>query len=271
MNQLKLNATGSAPAHIMAIGSIKDVINGIVPQDLKNRQFQASDYRFGFELASPHSLESMGEAVVANGLCYTTSTDEKYEHFKTISGKTFYSSGLCSIPKAEKPTHMLMPLHYHAALPYQEFCKQIHQIVGGPCLFASLVRFKKLSATFVQKAPIYHENIFEKKELYYGDFKIEKKDCYFFLVCLVADFSRDNKALINQLSTVLYRNPLDQERALVAHTHGLILNDRVADLALLTPEKVVQAVHLHADNSLLSEVLWGEVFAIDGVDRFIAR
>src|SRR3990167_820077 len=191
MKHLKLNATGSSPSRIVAIGSVNDVINGVVDEHLKNHQFQATDYRFGFELASPHSIESMGEAVVTNGLCFSTSTDEKYEHFKTIFGKSFYSSGICLVSKSEKPTHTLMPLHYHTALPYHEFCEQIHQTVGGPCLFASLVKFKKLSATYVQKAPIYHENIFEHKAEYYGDFKITEKECYFFLVSVMADFSKD--------------------------------------------------------------------------------
>ncbi|MDP1573732.1 MAG: hypothetical protein Q8L78_02185 [Coxiellaceae bacterium] len=249
------------------VGSVEDVIAGVVRPDLKTRLLHAKDYQFGFELASPHRLESMGESVIANGMCYTTSTDKNDHYLQTISGETFYTSGIFLVPKTAESSYHFQPEKHEEGIAYYDFCEQIHAKAGGPCLAVALVHFKALEATHIQKAPIHNESIFDHKADYYGDLKLSLNDRYFFLVVAMANYGSDSASITEQLKVVLYHNPFDTSSALNIHTHGLVLNRRLVNPSELTPSDVTHTVHLYTEKSIIDEIIWGEVFVIGGIEQ----
>ena len=267
---INLIPTGIKNSDLTVMGSVEDVIAGKIRPDLKTTLFEANEYQFGFELASPHSIESMGESVLVNGYCYTTSTDKADHYLKTIAGKLFYTSGIFLVPKTAKPSYRLAPAKVSDPMTYFDFCKKIHAATGGPCLITALVRFKYLESTCIQKAPIYGQNIFEQAKEYYHDLKMQFNDCYFFLVAAIADFKNDSKKITDQMKVVLYHNPFDESNALNIHTHGLILNRRVSDVRTLVPKDVAHTVHLYTENTALDEIIWGEVFVVGSVSESVS-
>ena len=68
----KLNDDAEVLAYI---GHVDNVINGIIPDELKNRRFLAADYQYGFELGSPQSIYNLGESIFLNGMLYASRTD----------------------------------------------------------------------------------------------------------------------------------------------------------------------------------------------------
>ena len=83
---LSVGKTSVTCTDLAVIGSVEDVIAGVINEKIENRHFSALDYRFGFEVASPHSQESIGETVLVNQNCYTTSTDKHDHYLQTIYG-----------------------------------------------------------------------------------------------------------------------------------------------------------------------------------------
>lgn len=264
---INLSPTKIKNTQLGVVGSVEDVIAGQVRPDLKTRVLHAKEYQFGFELASPHALESMGESVIVNGNCYTTSTDKNDHYLKTISGESFYTSGIFLVPKSAESSYHFQPEKYSEGIAYQNFCEQIHAKAGGPCLAVALVHFKSLEATHIQKAPIYGENIFDHKESYYGDLKLSFDDCYFFLVVAMANYANDPQSITDQLKVVLYHNPFDTSSSLNIHTHGLVLNRKLINPSDLTPIDVTHTVHLYTEKSVIDEIIWGEVFIISGIEQ----
>ncbi|MDP3558751.1 MAG: hypothetical protein Q8R79_00175 [Legionellaceae bacterium] len=263
---VQLQATGIQHSNLGVVGSVEDVIAGRVRDDLRTRKLLAKDYRFGFEIGSAHGLQSLGESVLVNGHCYTTSTDPQDHYLQTISGNSFYTSGIFLVPHTAQASYHLRPMRDAVGVAYQDFCHSIHEETQGPCLVAALVRFKHLEATYIQKAPIHGENIFEHKETYYGDLKLQFDDCCCFLVSTMANFYVDPKAVLEQLKVVLYQNPFDVKNELNIHTHGIVLNRELRDVSLLLPRDVTHTLHFYNENTVVSEVLWGEVFVIHQIE-----
>ena len=145
---------------------------------------------------------------------------------------------------------------------YQSLCQEIFRQVNAPCMIAALLKFKHLACTYIQKAPIHHQNIFDHKDIYYGDFKLNFNDRYCFVVAMMADFSAISKTLSDQLGLILYNNPFDKKSALNIHTHGIILNKAVTDYAEIMPNLVTDTVHLYTENTVVSEVVFGKVFVV---------
>lgn len=264
-NLVQLLSTGVACTDLGVIGSVEDVIAGVVRPDLQTRKINASDYRFGFELASPHGLHSMGESVLVNGNCYTTSTDKNDHYLKTISGETFYTSGIFLVPHAAKSSYHFVHTHHKSGINYQNFCEEIHQTTGSACLMTAVLHFKHLEATCIQKAPVTGQNIFEHKDLYYDNVKLQFDNCTCFLVAAIANFYTDPKKITEELKVVLYQNPFDVKNELNIHTHAVILNRAVRDVSTLIPKDVTHTIHVFNANTIVDEVLWGEVFVVDKV------
>lgn len=268
MSIINLISTGVEHSDLGAIGSVKDVIAGVVRSDLKTRTWDAATYRYGFELASPHKIQSMGESVLVNGLCYSTSTDKRDQYLKVIFGKTFYTSGMFVVPKTAQASYCFKPMQSRSGMPYQDFCHGLHQTINRPCLFVALLHFKQIEATHIQYPPIYGENIFEHQDQYYSDLKLYFNQKYCLVVCAFANFSTDPRNTLKELEVVLYQNPLDVKNELNVHTHGIILNRTIRDVSTLFPEDVTHVVHLYNASSVVDEVVWGEVFVVNHVELF---
>ena len=60
MPHLMIEATGHEAAKLGHIGSVADVLAARLPDTLRSRRFLAERYAYGFELASPRDLRSLG-------------------------------------------------------------------------------------------------------------------------------------------------------------------------------------------------------------------
>ena len=105
---VSIQATGQGPGILGHIGSVEDVIAANLSPEMTAKRYRAADFAMGFELATPKSLSSMGEAVLVNGFCFANSTDQMSEEYdKTISGKEFILMR-CNGSK-QAPTRRLRP------------------------------------------------------------------------------------------------------------------------------------------------------------------
>ena len=244
------------------IGTVADVIAGHVPGSLVHQKFRAADFKYGFELASPEDLTSLGEAVLVNNTCYATSTDQQSTNYlKTISGASFVTSGIFLIPNEAKPTYLIKQTFEPSCL-LNDFYDALFAHIKRPFAFAAIVEFETLHGTFVAKTPIHEENIFEHTASYYTCAPQTLSDVPTFLVGAVADYSdRKQASLLEKLEVVLYRNPFDKQHSLTAHAHGITLKQGVKHVAEITPTLVDETLHVFADQSRIKSV-HGEIFTI---------
>lgn len=82
-------------ATIEVVGSVRDIINGVVRPEHAHRILDATAFRTAFLVGSPRGLESMGEMICANGHAFTCSTDPADLH-QTLSDTYCWTTGACS-------------------------------------------------------------------------------------------------------------------------------------------------------------------------------
>ena len=262
-SQLKLELQHTTPHHFDVIGSVQNVIEGHIPKHLANQKFMASDYAFGFELASPNSLESMGESVIVNNYCYATSSEANSSSYhETISGKSFFTTGMLTLPKSARGNYNLSLPDSSNEISYYSLLKQVFEGVQKPFVLVAHVNYKSIHATAIAKAPIYNENIFENKREYYCISPIHLVNTHAFIVACVADFSHlDDKKLHDTLQLVLYHNPMDKQESLNIHTHGITLKRDIQSYEQITPSIVDKTLHIFTDETVV-QAIKGEVYII---------
>ena len=250
---LMVTATGAEASCLQCIGSVADVIAGHVPKELQDKSFKAADYSYGFELASPVGLSSMGEAVIVNKQCYATATDSAASDYKqVIAGPTFVTSGCLLIPHQAKPSHQVVLTESSSPQELGQLYNDIYQQIQQPFAMVGFLEFAACHYTFVTKAPIRGENIFENQASYYNEPAKTKPDARVFIVGALTDFNAVKFAALNKkLTAVLYNNPNEASTALNAHAHALIIDKSVTTESAITPQTVEQVVHLYADKSIV--------------------
>lgn len=240
-------------------GSVQDVIAGRSAEVLP--RLNATDYRYGFEVASPIDKDSIGEAVLVNGYCFSASTLEG-DNGKTLSGQTFVSNGVFLVPDSAKPTHTFssnMPVNM------DDFVAQALQQAQAPCLYVANVVFQTLSATYIARAPIYNENIFEHKDVYYCHAPKLYHNIHAWIIGVVTDYHNPELENTNQsLEVVLYRNPFEHSSALSNHTHGITLHHPV-QVTDIHPNVVENVLHIFNKDTVMSSITDGELYAIKSV------
>ncbi|WP_108651510.1 hypothetical protein [Dongshaea marina] len=254
----------SASSAFKVIGSVEDVIAGIIQPRLINQTFKASDYQFGFEVATPCGIDSMGESVLVNGWCYTASTDKhSQEYLSTISGQEFQSSGCFLLPQGETPCSKF--IGYDLALPYADYIEKLYREFNQPLLFAATVQFKELCAAYIAKAPVYNENIFENRDIYYSEPKMTFHNVSCFIIGAVTDYNNPSLSEVNnQLKVVLYHNPFDETNSLSSHTHGVTLDRYQERYEDIHPDNVDKTLHIFNEGSII-EAIQGDIFRIGSV------
>jgi hypothetical protein len=266
MNIISTNNPAIIAEHI---GSVVDVIAGTIPNELANCQFKASNFKYGFELASPDDILSMGESVIVNNTCFATSTNPKSANYlQTISGNQFVSSGLFIIPNSAKPTHLINQ-NLNVPLSLYDYYHKLFQSIKQPFAFAGFFKFSQLQTTTIAISPISNKNIFENKELYFPHPPQTEKDTYTFLVGAVANYKDEsNSTLLNQLEVVLYNNPFDKTQNLTTHAHGITLNKIITNICEITPDIVNKTSHIITEKSFLNAIDV-EIFAIESLKEYM--
>lgn len=240
-------------------GSVQDVIAGRCAEDLT--WLDAGDYRYGFEVASPQGRESIGETVVVNGFCYSASTEA--DHLgQTLSGQRFVSNGIFLVPKDAQPSHRFSG---DQSITMDDLVKKILEQAQAPCVYVAKVVFETLSATYVTKAPIHNENIFENKSTYYAKAPQQYHKVSAWIMGVVTDYNNPQLENANKpLEVVLYRNPFDSNGALSNHTHGVILSQDVC-VTDIQPAFVDQVVHIFNQDTIIASIREGEIYTIADV------
>ena len=113
----------------------------------------------------------------------------------------------------------------------------------------------------MQKAPIFHENIFKTP----GYFPVSPKQqghAFTTLVGCGADL-RNLEGVTAKLPAVLYRNPFEQSQpSLSLHVHGLTLTTPLEDLNLVVPAAVSGIDHVLC-NSEVQDIVDLRLYVID--------
>lgn len=265
MSTLSIKVTGYGPSMLGHIGSVVDVIAARIPDSLANKRFNAEDYAYGFELGTPKNIQSLGESILVNGRCYTTSTDNTADDYKqTISGKEFTTSGIFLIPHNAKPSHSVVATD----LDFQDFLTEVYQYIQQPLAFVALAELNNFHSIAISKAPIDGKNIFEHKDEYYPIAEIREKNVWAFLIGALTDFNDPQHETINQqLKVVLYRNPFDQQFTLTQHVHALTLNKYITQLDDISEINADRVVHLLADGTDIQNIK-AKIYTIDELIDF---
>jgi hypothetical protein len=264
---ISFEKTGKGASILGHIGSVEHVIAGNLPPEITSRRYRASDFTCGFELATPENINSMGEAVIVNGLCFTNSTDHTSKQYtQSISGKEFTAGGVFLIPHTAHPSHLLT-IDDCVSMPH---CYQtIHSNIPEPLAFAGIFHFSHFHGAAIGKPPIHGDNIFTHQKEYYPNPDIHLENTWGFVVGVLSDW-KGPEEFNNQLKTVLYKNPMDVDGPFIHHAHVLILNQKITSVEEILPSTVDLVLHLFMDGtSILSGK--AEIFTIKEIQNYLLK
>lgn len=268
MGDLSILPAGGRATRALCVGSVQDVIAGHFPRTLEGKRVRSEEYRYGFLLGSPKDKASLGETVIVNNTCYTTSTDPKSDAYnKTIYGPTLLTSGVFLLPKDACPSHKVSL--QKGPIQVTKLYEEIFQTIDHPLAFVGLVQFAEFHATVIGKSPIDEHNIFLHEKEYYPFPPIESKNVKAFIIGVLTDFSQEkHKKLNKELERVLYRSPHAEDTSLLqitSHAHVLTLKESVSNIRDITPQTVDKVLHVVPEKSTIA-VAQLDVFTLSGVE-----
>ena len=270
MTDTQITQTSTKRNTLAYVGSVDNVIKGIVPDDLKNRRFLAAKVKCGFELGSPQGIFNMGECVVMNGLLYSSRTDKtRSERDPLMWGPEFVTSGIFLVPQACEPNFQISYCSLERSLPLRDIYRQIHdRTEGRPFAIAGCAELSLLRSRSITYSPIEKENIFQNEEKYYTEDEHHDANRNIAFVGVVSDFENPAHKEINaKLRTVLYFNPHNkQDASLISHTHAATLCSPIVDMPEIQPHHVKDVIHLMDDS--LVRYIKADVFLIDDIAEY---
>lgn len=269
MSKLIIERASEKPNTLGAIGSVENVVRGIVPETLKNRRFSASEMRYGFELGSPQGIRNMGECIAMNGLLYSSRTDAtRKERDPLMWGPEFVTSGIFLVPNTCEPNLKISYCSLDKNLSIREIYKKIYKITGAPFAIAGCAELAQLRSQAITYSPVENESIFSNPKKYFCDEESVERDTSIALVGVVSDFSDAGNPVINEkLRTVLYYNPFNRQSAkLVSHSHAATLTNPILNTGEIHPHHVKSVVHLMDDS--LVRYIKAEVFVIADIENY---
>ncbi|OQK18042.1 hypothetical protein AU255_09360 [Methyloprofundus sedimenti] len=237
------------------IGHVNNVIEGVIPENLINRRFLASDFEYGFELASPQGIFNLGESILLNGMIYSSRTDiSRSERDPLMWGPEFVTSGIFLIPKGTKPNLNAKFFSFEGQLTLADLYQAIFDKIQCPFAVVGCVELSKVYAKSITRAPIHHENIFKNAQEYYTEKDYIEDNVNLAITAVVSDHNDPKMTDINEkLSSVLYYNPFAKNNNLLAHTHALLLNKPIIDIEEVRPKNAKEVLHL-LDHSIIRYV-----------------
>lgn len=249
INIKKINDESQTLAYI---GHVNNVINGIVPEELKNVRFQAKDFECGFELASPEGIASLGESIFFNSFIYTSRTDYKAKGKSSlIYGTDFVTTGIFIVPKGASINYEVQYTSLDKSLSLADIYAEIYKELDAPFALIGCCELDLVNYESISKSPINNENIFNNQDKYYDGQVSSDDDISLTIMAVVSDPNSDDLKTINsKLSSVLYYNPFANKHKLLSHTHGVRLNKPIIDMDKVRPEHVEDAFHIN-DTSIV--------------------
>lgn len=255
MSVLTFQNLRQEPNAMASIGSVENVISGMVPPELKNRRFLASKVLYGFELGSPQGIYNLGEAILFNDLLYSSRTDAtRSQRDPLMWGPEFVTSGIFLVPRTCEPNLIASYCTLDEPLTLREIYRQIYAETQAPFALAGCAELEVLHSRSITYSPIEQENIFQHEDKYYTEEAHQDPDRNIALVGVVSDFSQAREQAINDhLRKVLYYNPFNkQSGTLISHTHAAVLNQPVLALDRVQPHHVSDVIHLMDDSLVRS-------------------
>jgi hypothetical protein len=270
MRQISIVPTGAGPSQAECIGSVKDVIAGHMPQHLDGKTFESRRCRYGFLLGSPRDKYSLGETVIVNNTCYTTSTDTTASIYnKTISGPLFVTSGIFLIPHQALPSHTIDIGPQQGLIQLNDFYNKVYRFIGKPFAFVGQIEFEELHGVAIGKSPIDGLNIFENEKIYYPFSPIQSKNVSAFIIGALAAYSQEKHTTLDgQLEAVLYRTPHPGDtnvQHITSHAHALTLHHRVSKTTDITPQIADRVLHVLPDRTVIAAA-HVEIFVLQAIE-----
>ncbi|NNM58383.1 MAG: hypothetical protein HKM04_01025 [Legionellales bacterium] len=263
-NGLILTRT-EAPTSILAyIGSVNNVLAARFPPELTAQRFNASDYAFGFEIASTDYEDALGEAILLNNYCYATSTEYDSAHYYQLrTAQDFITSGMFIIPRDCQAGWIAHYITQDHPLSFADFYLQLYQKVLTPMAFVALVEFENLHSIAIARPPIDGRAIFDHSDYYYSIPATKQRAVPAVVIGVLTDYSNPSFAAVNkQLEAVLYNNPMDTRSfPLTHHAHLLTLKMLPSSLLEVSPAMADKVRHLFLEESQIRS-LYAEIYPI---------
>jgi len=271
-NGLTLTKTAAPPSMLGYLGDIKDVLAAKFPFSLRQQRFKASDYAYGFEIASVDSEDALGEAMLLNHYCYTTSTAEDSAHYYQLrAAPDFITSSMFLIPHACQAGWIAHYTVQNKSLAFPDFYLNLIETVKQPLGFVALVEFEDVKSIAIAKPPINGQAVFEHTDYYYPfpatlDHRIPAV-----VIGVLTDYANPAFQTVNQqLESVLYRNPMDnREFPLTHHAHVLTLDALPSSLLEVNPDMAKEVRHLVIGESNIRS-LYAEIFPIHSINNLFS-
>lgn len=261
-----IHATGRGPVQLGHLGSVQDVLVGILPENLSHETFQAADYLYGFELASPRDCHSLGEAVLVNGLCYATSTDAKSsDYHRTIHGPRFVTGGMLLFPHGIEPGFVATFQAQNSHLSMSDFYREVYKVTRQPTAIVGLFDYAHLHGNAIGMPPIDGRAIFDHRTEFFPHAEVQETNVPALVMSVITDFSDPRSRELNaRLEVVLYNNPLDSESSLSSHAHALTLKSPMVHISGIRPDQANLVLHLLVSGTCIRS-LSASIFTLSDV------
>lgn len=249
---IKITKANEKAQTLAYIGHVDNVINGIVPEELKNRLFFASDFDYGFELGSPQKMSNLGECILLNDILYASRTDsDRHQNNSLIWGSEFMTTGIFVVPQSTPVSYIVTFFSVDNKITLADLYREIYETLQLPFAAVGCIELGSIFAQRITHPPIHQENIFKNPKKYYQDNEYVRDNVNLAMMAVVSDpADRKISHLNEKLSSVLYNNPFAKKNNLLTHTHGLILNQPLVDIEKVQPKHAESVYHVQ-DKSIL--------------------
>ena len=250
------------------IGSVNNVIQGVFPENLKNRRFMANTFKYGFEAGTPQGIFNVGECILMNNLVYSSRTDStRKERDHLMWGPEFVTPGMFLVPHSSKVNYTGDYCSLYEGISFEKFYKFLFDTIKKPFTIVGCAELSYCRTISITHSPIEKEYIFDHKDKYYDENDLKSNNVNIAFIGVVSNPSdKSLKDINDKLSSVLYYNPLCKTRSLTTHAHALTLQKPVVDIANVQPHEALDVVHL-TDESIIRYIKF-EVFIIDNIKEY---
>ena len=246
----EINCLLDCPVTLAYIGHVDNVIEGILPEKLKNKRFLASDFDYGFELASPQGAYNLGDCIMLNDIMYSSRTDQtRTERDPLMWGPEFVTSGLFVVPQDTPVTHLVRYFSFEKGDSLNDLYQKIYESIKGPFAAVGCIELANIRAESITRAPIDNENIFHNLTDYYQENEYNDEHVSVAIHSVVSNMQNNELSEINhKLSSVLYYRPDSKHEKLLSHTHALKLSKPILNIEDIKPRHAEEVLHLMDDS-----------------------
>lgn len=260
------------------VGSVENVINGVIPEELKHRRFAAGKVKYGFELGSPQGIYNLGECIIINSLIYSSRTDfTRTSRDPLMWGPEFVTPGMFLVPKTSEPNFSLSYCSLDREFSFNTLYQMIYEKSGRPFAIAGCAELVNLRSMTITYSPIEKENIFSNQDKYFRERERNDKHVNIAFVGVVSDMGDSRLLDINtKLRSVLYYNPYNKQKdpsaqieagLLVSHTHAVTLARPIVLIPEIVPQDVKEVIHLMDDSTV--RYVRAEVFTMEDLVPYV--